>query len=362
MALTGESHTVDDETPSPSQNAQPTISPTVLAVAGRYGLTQKVNIDPFVIRFVGTFESPSKDVMLIVETVNELMALYLEGQIGEGVALDKIEIDFRLQENEAVTATEPAKAESGSTSVRPSPANGRALRELETTTVLLLDASGYIEISGDNQADLDKYDRERVTKIIKDFFDGVPREGLYEKLKAKGLALTQIVLQSEGTDPIVNDEDPPPSSDEDDDNSSVALVAGLIGGGIVLLAIAAALFISGRHRQRRNCSISEDLRSGSESLSGAQGGDVFHPEPSGTRVSFPGLLYDEQSQEGSLKAIKGKKTTKKKSKRASASAASWASMASGDNKSAKNKHLAPISTRDPYYGEDEDVFLSPVEL
>jgi hypothetical protein len=78
------------------------------------------------------------------------------------------------------------------------------------------------------------------------------------------------------------------------------------------------------------------------------------------RVSFPNLLDDDASQ-NSLLALKGKKQKKKKSK--SKSTASWASGSSGGNqRNVKNKHLAPISTRDPYYGEDEDVFLSPVEL
>ena len=81
------------------------------------------------------------------------------------------------------------------------------------------------------------------------------------------------------------------------------------------------------------------------------------------RVSFPNLLDDDASQ-NSLLALKGKKQKKqKKQKSKSKSTASWASGSSGGNpRNVKNKHLAPISTRDPYYGEDEDVFLSPVEL
>jgi hypothetical protein len=226
-----------------------------------------------------------------------------------------------------------------------------------------LDASGNIDISGKNKADLDKYNRERVTKIIKDFFDGVPLQRLYEKLKARGLVLTEIVIEGEETDPFVKNENPTPSSDEDDDNSSFALFAGLLGGGIVLLGLAAALLISSRRRQRCNRGINDHLRSGSESLSGAQENDVLRTRQSGTHVSFPNLFDDERSQEGSLKAIKGKKTKKKKKcQRGTSSSESWASMASRDNRNVKNKHLAPISARDLYYGEDEDVFLSPVEL
>ena len=299
--------------------------------------------------------------MVIINTVNQLLGSYLQGEIGD--VLDKVDLSLKFLDNETVAATKHATGATKSESSTVTRPGVGAHRQLLESTTLLLEVSGSIDIESSKTNDTLAFTKERVTTIFKEFFEGVPRDRLYDQLRSKDITVDTIIIIDADADSIENNHNPANTSAGDDGGSNTALIAGLVGGGVALVALMTALFIRS-HRKQSKTGVHDELGSASdhETKSGEQR-STFARETLTNRVSFPSLLDDESSQDGanSLSALKG--TKKKKKKKKTKSSASWASGASGGNRrSVKNKHLAPISTRDPYYGEDEDVFLSPVEL
>ena len=184
--------------------------------------------------------------MLIIKTVDELLGPYLQGEIGE--VLDKVDVSLTFQDNKAVAATEPPTGTTepqSSTITRPGVG---ARRQLEEPTTYLMEVSGSIDIVGGNMDDLLALTKERVTTIFKEFFEGVPRERLYEQLRNKGCLVDTIVIIDGDADSVENNDNPATTSPADDGSNNTALIAGLVAGGVALIALAAALIL---HRRKR---------------------------------------------------------------------------------------------------------------
>lgn len=376
MAPVMETPTTETESPAPtgvtpaSQTAptSPTapIVPEASAGASPRSFTQDASIDPFVVKFVGVFEMTEPNTFLIINTINGLIAPFLIGEIGDVLGDIDLDIIFKNATNST---------------------GDRALRELQTTKTAWFQIAGKLELEGSSQEELDEWTPERVTEIVKSFFTGVELDKLFFTLSNNGLALDEIEMQDGSSDSIVTDEGTTTQSSGNESSTSesggenkntTAVVIASICGGFVFIVLAAAIYMNTR-RQRKKFRSAREMRSipDNDSLNLRSGQDDL-PDSNGsaTHVSFPHVLGDDEGEkdptdleymdDDTLRAIKGKKKKhkKKQSRREELrSDNSWASISiSSDtrgkrNKKRKSKNVAPAN-----HGNEDDVYLSPVDI
>ena len=343
------------------------VAPTATSVSTKDSFSKDVDVEPFAVRFIGDIQLTEQVTQQIIKTIDELIAPYLMNKIGE--ELDYIDLQMKLLEDESKNIT--------------SASNGRQLRELESLTTMLIEISGSLDLEGATEEDLAEWDEQQVTAAVKSFFTGEELKKLLTALKAKGLNLQEIMIHDGNTDSLVTDEDTTTqSSDEggDDNNKkSKALIASLVCGGFVFVTLAAALYFNSR-RRRNKLRNSRELLSMSEndSLNLRSGKDELPDcNASASHVSFPHLSgdpdedVDGEMDSDTLHAIKG--TKKEKSKRddfKSSSSFTSISIGTEDNKakgkkkkkSSEDKNMALIATRQPSNGDEDEVYLSPLDL
>lgn len=248
-----------------------------------------MHIEPFVVKFVGDFELTDQVTLLVINTIDALMASYLIEKIGE--YLDTIDLDMKFMEEES----EPI---SNSEYVRRNPN-----RDLLPNTTALVEISGSIDIEGVSEEELAEWNEQQMTSVVMSFFSGVELEKLFTALRDKGMSLEEIAMHDGTTDSIVADEGVTTQStneggQSDDGGSSknmTALIAALVCGGFVFVTLGAALYMNNR-RQRRKFRVADEMRSMSDhdSLNLRSGNDDLPDcNASGSHGSFPGLDVSE---------------------------------------------------------------------
>jgi len=244
-----------------------------------------VSIDSIVVKFVGEFDLTEEVTVLIINTIDELIAPYLMGKIGE--VLDFIDLDMNFMEEESKNIT----AATGS-------------RDLEAVTTALIEVSGKLDLEGSEEEVLE-WSSQRVTDVIMEFFTGVELEKLYKTLADKNLVLHKIEMHDGNTDSIVTEEGTNTQSTGEGESENgdgggsnknmTAVIAAATCGGFVCLVLAVAMFVNGRRQRRKFRSVQSiadtetlNLRSGKDDLPDC------NASTSESHVSFPDVLGVEE--------------------------------------------------------------------
>lgn len=244
-------------------------------------------IEPFVVKFIGDFELTEEVIVLIIKTVDELIAPYLMGEVGE--VLHDIDIEMKFMEEESVNIT-----------------NAGSERDLESTTTALIGISGQLELKGSDEEALLEWSSERVTDVIKGFFVGGNLEKLFATLDGKDLVLDKIEMHDEDLDSIVTDEGATTQSTSDgggdggggSTKNMTAIIAATVCGGIAFILLVAALYVSKHRRRKRHRSMREmQSVTDSDTFNLRSGKDELLPDcnaSTASHISFPDVFGDEE--------------------------------------------------------------------
>lgn len=282
------------EVPAPLQVASPVRAPSLLETDIEDSFEYNVSIEPFVVKFVGNFDLTDDSEMLIINVIDELISPYLMMEVGEILKYIDIEMRFMNEDNGIATS-----AYGGSRTLQ--------------STAHLLEVSGSLDLEGASQDQVQAWDEQKVTAIVRDFFSVTHLDNkLLASLVEKDLNLNGIAIDDGNADSLVTDEG---SSTQSTNNSSggssfadfiqnrtVLLVAGICGG-VVCIILAVALVVKVRRiqwsekfgkvrrvrktmRKSRNAE-TLNLRSGHDDLP-----DCNASTSASSHVSFPDVFGD----------------------------------------------------------------------
>lgn len=253
-----------------------------------------VEIDPFIVRFIGDFDLSQEDVpMSIMSAIDSLIPPFLASEMGS--VLNDIGIDMEFID-----------------------ISRYMYRRVLQSSTAAIQVSGDLELLRSDEAS--SWTSEKVTDIVKKFFTGASLVKLLDTLKANGLSMDEVTMQDGTTDSIVTNEGDSTQDgtgtsgnnngddgqqDSGESNYSMAMIVVAICAGFVCVIVAAALFTIGRRRRKRRRvgremdSFTEsdftNLRSGQDELP-----DCNASVAGGSQVSFPDVFTSNRARRSGL--------------------------------------------------------------